>query len=170
MKRRLSNALVAGPLCLTLLAIPFWIHSYWRNDTISYLGRSLIDLNSCSGTLVFSRRTCRSGWLYPGTFEFHAYDDLGVLEFPKGTSTQFLGAGYWKDIDGWISIDNVAIPYWMITGLAVILLMATLVRRMSQKDPYKGTVCTTCGYDLRATPHRCPECGTIPIKNVITST
>ena len=42
-------------------------------------------------------------------------------------------------------------------GLRELLL---LIRRFPSKAMAKTNVCAVCGYDLRATPHRCPECGT----------
>jgi len=51
-------------------------------------------------------------------------------------------------------------PNWF--GVLLLLAMPTtwtLLYRRTLREP--GT-CERCGYDLRATPDRCPECGAIP--------
>lgn len=57
---------------------------------------------------------------------------------------------------------RVIVPFWLPALLSAILPAVAAARyvreRRSNRRRARG-LCVVCGYDLRGTPDRCPECG-----------
>jgi hypothetical protein len=63
--------------------------------------------------------------------------------------------------DGTIQRGENAVPLGYLV-VAFLALPLTWAWRHPRPIGFALGLCPSCGYDVRATPDRCPECGTIP--------
>ena len=57
-----------------------------------------------------------------------------------------------------------AAPYWFLFLAACVPPAWRAWRSDNQPAASRSALCPSCNYDLRATPDRCPECGTVPAR------
>jgi hypothetical protein len=68
-----------------------------------------------------------------------------------------------------VQVRVFAVPYWVVVVLPLTLAATALWRRSRRaRARRQAGLCVHCGYDLRATPARCPECGTVVVTDRVT--
>jgi hypothetical protein len=89
---------------------------------------------------------------------------------PHAADWQALGFRYLRN-NGWMPIAQMIgrypyaqstalfIPHWALAVLFGLLCAAGLIPILRRWHRRRHGLCLNCGYDLRGTPDRCPECG-----------
>jgi hypothetical protein len=163
--RILLNATTVLSLVLCAVAVAAWARSYRYSDgySVQHGNTHQAGVATGRGLLLLVRVTARP-W-GKGTF---------TLTRPAGWSTRpvdevmytDLGPGFlgfrWRSVGvGPMTLRAFAIPLWFVCALTAVMPAAWAFRRRRARRR-DANACRRCGYDLRATPERCPECGRVP--------
>ena len=180
--RRIAGAVGRGcwwgvlglSLALFAAVTSLWIRSYFRYDRVEYVGprdeqrRYLcITLDSLLGAFSISVFEYREVVVndrstgYTGV-KFETNPAYKYVRSRPGWGLDRFDWN-WEEVD-WVDLEWTSVkgelPYWcpwLASGLPLAVAYGLRRRRMGRRG---AGCCLRCGYDLRASPDRCPECGT----------
>ena len=61
----------------------------------------------------------------------------------------------------YLAACRLSLPMWLLILMFAVPAVAAVSNRIKWRRPVEPGFCGACGYDLRATPDRCPECGKV---------
>jgi hypothetical protein len=164
---------ISTVLCLASLAV--WVQSYWCADYAGWCRNAY-----CGGLLTFNGRifihgmrdekTVKSGLHSFTTTPSIAAKTVEVLVADSCADSNHswqVGqrAVFYYRYRGARTEHIALLPFWMPLLLAIIWPCVHARQLLSSRKRRGKDRCARCGYDLRATPQRCPECGLVQKHN-----
>lgn len=180
MRRRVIHIAAALSLVLCIGCLAGWVRSRmaWdrlNRDELTDSGttwrRAWTRVDSSAGRIDLSlSRETRSNrsqlaYLQASSPEFYWSVRKGSNSMPTDSKvSRFLGLFGQMERGPERLFVRLIVPYWMLAVSFAVLPFVTVIRSKRRRWKQKrlaGGLCEACGYDLRATPQRCPECGTV---------
>jgi hypothetical protein len=168
-RRVFLNALTITSTLLALTVAASWVRSYLAIDIFCFYppdNRSWIEVAASRGHAKFSDYQF-GFYIYPKSFAarwaYFSQDADCVMEREHA----FMGISWGTTKTyrwGEIVEAAVTIPHAYLLLLFAALPAIRIYRSIRRRRLMLAGHCRICGYDLRATPERCPECGAIPEK------
>lgn len=185
MLRHLFTTAFALSLLLWVGVLGLWMRSYWVTDVL----HGGVATNGDIRTLVSERGRLR--WIKstsPLMTVVHANGtELPNRVVSPPTNWEIGGGGAFRIISrrfvpGLARRDTVTpasyswaspgrrrigreyeLAYWLPATILALPVLVSSWRRLRHRRRFQehDGLCSRCGYDLRATPNRCPECGTV---------
>jgi tRNA(Ile2) C34 agmatinyltransferase TiaS len=171
-RRRLLNLLTALSLLLCMAVVALWVRSYWYGEYFAVQDSSAgTAWGAFSGRFMIERTRAIAPYSYPPItgVEHHRIVpmDLDTVAPPAmasdrgGYGFRFMAVRKPEE-----TRSILVFPCWVVAATASLLPIRWVVgfrRRSRRQHRERSGLCPRCGYDLRATPGRCPECGASPV-------
>ena len=181
--RRLASATAIASLLLCMTTAVLWVRSYWKSDCWGRFGyvvkshlyhqqfiqsekgrlaisdwgvvmddRTVAHMDERAAKRDFDYQWKRIGWGIWWPEQHRWWENVALIRVQKNTKNAVamgVGSGF-----------NLVVPYWVLTLLFLVSPAMWSVRRWRTRR-WRPGLCRNCGYDLRESRERCPECGRV---------